>query len=130
MMRKTLVWLVVIIGLFFTACSSETTETGTLAGRVTIGPISPVQRAGEEEVVPPEAYAARKIMVYDKNGSKLVKQVDLGRDGYYSVKLKPGIYTVDINHGGIDRSRDVPKKIEIRSGETVELDIAIDTGIR
>ena len=68
--------------------------------------------------------------VYDKNGSKPVKKVDLGQDGYYNVKLKPGIYTVDINHVGIDSSSDVPKKIEIRPAETVELNIDIDTGIR
>ncbi|MBI4181290.1 MAG: hypothetical protein HY528_05100 [Chloroflexi bacterium] len=155
-MKRTLVLLVVIIGLFITGCAGETQETGTLSGRVTIGPISPVERAGEKAVVPPEVYAARKVMVYeallgedkagtasspedftarqamvyDKNMNKLVKQVDLEPDGHYSVKLQTGIYTIDINHIGIDSSRDVPKKVVIRTGETVKLDIAIDTGIR
>ncbi|MEE9583710.1 MAG: hypothetical protein V3W01_03515 [Dehalococcoidales bacterium] len=41
-----------------------------------------------------------------------------------------GTYTVDINYSGIDSSPDVPKKIEIKPGETVRVEIDIDTGIR
>ncbi|MFC1954746.1 hypothetical protein ACFLVZ_02875 [Chloroflexota bacterium] len=44
--------------------------------------------------------------------------------------LEAGIYTVDINHIGMDRSSDVPKEIEIGAGKTIELNIDIDTGIR
>jgi len=129
-MIKNFVLLVVVIGLLLAGCSGGTLETGTLEGRVTIGPLSPVEQPGEKPPVPPEVYEARKVMVYDRSGSKLIEKVDLGQDGYYSVKLSPGIYTVDINYSGIDSSGDVPKKIEIRAGETVKLDIDIDTGIR
>jgi len=103
---------------------------GTLRGNVTIGPITPVERPGEKPTVPPEAYEARKIMVYDKNMDKLIAQVDINSNGYYEVGLKAGIYTVDINHIGMDRSSDVPKEIEIGAGKTIELNIDIDTGIR
>jgi len=54
--------------------------------------------------------------------------VDIDCNRHYEVKLSPGSYTVDINRAGIDHSREVPKKIEIKSGETVTLDIDIDTG--
>jgi hypothetical protein len=131
MMKKGLLLLVVIItGLLLAGCSVKTAETGTLEGTVTIGPIWPVARSGDERPIPPEVYEARKVMVYDKNGSKLVKQVDLEYGGHYSVELEPGTYIVDINRIGIDSSSDVPVEIEIRSGETVKLDIDIDTGIR
>ena len=103
---------------------------GTLRGNVTIGPITPVERPGEKPTVPPEAYEARKIMVYDKNMDKLIAQVDIDSNGYYEVGLEAGIYTVDINHIGMDRSSDVPKEIEIGAGRTIELNIDIDTGIR
>ncbi|MFC1932244.1 hypothetical protein ACFLXU_01255 [Chloroflexota bacterium] len=129
-MIKNFVLLVAVVGLLLAGCSSGTMETGILEGGVTIGPLSPVERPGEKPPVPPEVYEARKVMVYDRSGSKLIEKVDLGHDGYYSVKLKPGVYTIDINHIGIDRSGDVPKTIEIKSGETVKLDIDIDTGIR
>jgi hypothetical protein len=103
---------------------------GVLEGQVTIGPLQPVQKPGETPTVPPEVYAARKIMVYNQSHTMLVKQVDLSDTGYYQVELQPGIYVVDINHIGMDRSPDVPKQIEIKSGQTVRLDIDIDTGIR
>jgi hypothetical protein len=50
-------------------------------------------------------------------------------DGY-SFRLKPGIYIVDIHHVGIDRSPDMPETVTIHAGETVTLDISIDTGMR
>ena len=104
--------------------------TGVLEGKVTIGPLRPVEKPGETPTVPPEVYAARKIMVYDRNHQTLVKQVDINDQGYYRIELAPGIYTIDINHVGIDRSPDVPKQIEIKAGQTIRLDIDIDTGIR
>jgi hypothetical protein len=37
---------------------------------------------------------------------------------------------VDINHAGIDRAKDLPRPVEIHSGEVTRLDVEIDTGIR
>jgi hypothetical protein len=37
---------------------------------------------------------------------------------------------IDINRLGIDSSGDVPRKVDIIEGGTIELDIDIDTGIR
>ena len=130
-MTKNLVLLaVLVIGLVFSVCSCAVTETGLLQGYVHIGPLSPVEKPGEIPPVPCEVYEARKIMVYDKNGRHLVKQVDIDCDGRYRVELEAGTYTVDINHIGIDSSSDVPEKVEIRPGLTFRLDIDIDTGIR
>ncbi len=111
-------------------CRPVDQGTGTLQGTVTIGPISPVQREGVKEEVPPAVYAARKVMVYDTGGKKLVRQVDLEDDGAYSVELEVGTYTVDINRIGVDFSDEVPRQVDIVAGETVVLDIDIDTGIR
>jgi hypothetical protein len=105
-------------------------KAGFLEGYVTIGPLKPVETPGETPTVPPEVYALRKIMVYGESGTALIKQVDIDNDGYYRVELKPGTYTIDINHAGIDSSNDVPKEIEIEVRKTVRLDIDIDTGIR
>jgi hypothetical protein len=130
-MKRTLVLLALIItGLLLLGCSTGITEPGLLQGYVTIGPIWPVEKEGEEPEIPCEVYEARKIMVYDKNGRNLVKQVDIDCDGRYRVELEPGVYTVDINRIGVDFSSDVPEQVEIMAGTTFRLDIDIDTGIR
>jgi len=129
MARAVLFLVVVTIGLTV-ACTVGVEVVGILEGRVTIGPIWAVEREGEERDVPPEVYAARKVMVYDRSGKRLVKQVDIGEDGRYRVELKVGVYVVDINRIGVDHSGDVPREVRISPGETVVLDIDIDTGIR
>ena len=130
MSNKYVILLFAIVAFFISGCSSPGLQTGILQGKVTIGPISPVQRLGETPTIPCEVYEARKIMVYDEKGNKLIQQIDIDCDGRYITELKPGVYTIDINCIGIDRSPDVPQKVEIKSSITVRLDIDIDTGIR
>ncbi len=122
-------------GLLLLSCQQSGPQTGVLEGKVTIGPIWPVERPGESRPVPPEVFAARKVMVYDASGKKLVKevsiqQIDQTATGYYSVQLAAGSYTVDTNRLGIDRSGNLPQKITVAAGGTVTIDLDIDTGIR
>ncbi len=51
-------------------------------------------------------------------------------DGTYRVALAPGTYVVDIAPTGRDRARGLPATVAIASGQTVRLDIDIDTGMR
>ncbi|MFC1874366.1 hypothetical protein ACFLYX_03595 [Chloroflexota bacterium] len=127
---KKAILLMLMVGWLLAGCSPAATATGMLEGNVSIGPLQPVERPGEKPPVPCEVYEARKIMVYDKSGKKLLEQVDIDCQGHYRVDLKPAIYTVDINRLGIDHSFEVPVQIEIKSGESIKLDIDIDTGIR
>ncbi len=119
-----------LVCVIFAGCATNTLEPGVLKGDVTIGPLVPVERPGIEYEIPCEVYMARKVMIYDKNREKLVKQVDIDCEGQYRVELIPGFYVIDINRTGIDNSSQVPTKVEIRPGETYILDIDIDTGIR
>jgi len=117
------------------SCSKNIEQIGTLEGTVRIGPIWPVERPGENPPVSPEVFEARKVMVYDKTGKKLIEEVDIiqvshSQEGQYSVQLEPGTYVVDINRIGIDRSAEVPREVEIKADDTFKLDIEIDTGIR
>ncbi len=128
-MKKSVVVLLLFTFLF-AGCASTVQVTGFLEGKVTIGPIYPVEKPGPPPPTPPEVYQARKIMVYDENRTKLIKQVDIDGNGNYRVELAAGVYIVDINRIGIDHSGQVPRKVDIKTGQTVKLDVDIDTGIR
>jgi len=103
--------------------------SGTLKGTVTIGPLCPVEPCSvpRDQVV--AAYAARPLLITSKEGT-FVQSVTADPDTGYSISLRPGTYVVDIAHQGIGGSPDLPKTVTIRAGETVRLDIDIDTGIR
>ena len=130
MISRLLIITLTIASLLILGCFNVTPEPGVLTGEVTIGPLVPVERPRVKYDIPCEVYEAREVMVYDKNNKKLVKQVDIDCNGHYQVELTPGFYVIDINRIGIDHSSEVPTKVEIKSGETIQLDIDIDTGIR
>jgi len=113
-----------------TAARSQ--NTGTLAGRVTIGPLSPgpVRAGVTPPPIPPEVYTSRTIQIFAADGTALVTNVKINSDGTYSVALPSGNYVVNLARNGIDRARGLPKTITIESGKTVQLDIDVDTGIR
>jgi hypothetical protein len=123
--------LLIVLMLLISACATQTQETGVLEGHVSIGPLSPVVQEGVPEPTPaPELYAERKIVIYAEDGQQEITQVDIDGSGNYRATLPVGVYMVDINHLGVDFSKALPQKVEIKSQQTVQLDIAIDTGIR
>lgn len=108
---------------------TPTVVKGTLAGVVKIGPICPVETTNPCPT-PPDAYAARKVLVYDSTHANVLNTVDINSQGLYTIDLAPGAYVVDLLKVGIDRSSDVPKAITIAANTTTRVDISIDTGIR
>jgi hypothetical protein len=128
-MKFRIILLMVALNAMLVSCGGIPQANGVLEGKVSIGPITPVQQSTPVPT-PPEVYAARKVLVYDSEHNKLLYIVSLDDNGNYHILLKPGTYVIDINHAGIDRSFDVPKTIEIEPGITVVLNISIDTGLR
>jgi hypothetical protein len=105
------------------------TGNGALTGNVSIGPLCPVEPCTVPYDRLVAAYAARPITITTAGGT-LVTSVTADPGTGYSVTLIPGTYIVDVAHAGIGGSRELPKTVTIRSGETVWLNISIDTGIR
>jgi hypothetical protein len=120
---------VAIVLSTITAAPGSGGGTGTLAGNVTIGPLCPVEPCTVTPDRLTAAYAARTIVVSMPGGVVVAQAVPDPYTGF-SFILKPGTYIVDIKHQGIDRSPELPKTVTIRAGETIRLDISIDTGIR
>ncbi len=130
--------ILISLALLLAACQSmgggplpQLVAPGFLEGHVNIGPLLPVQRVGEAApTVPPEAYAARQIILYQADGKTVVTKLTPDKGGNYRVELAPGTYIVGMVRVGIDRARGLPATVTIASGQTTRLDIEIDTGIR
>ena len=103
---------------------------GRIEGTVIIGPICPVQQQNVPCPTPPEAYAARKVEIYDSGHKKLLRTENIDSQGNYADVLPAGGYVLDLKKNGIDRSSDVPKSVTLAAGAGVRVDIRIDTGIR
>jgi hypothetical protein len=134
--RAFIIFAIVIITLAIAAAlnsgglpTSPGTGTGTLTGNVSIGPLCPVEPCTLTHDRLVAAYAARPISI-STTGGTVVATVTADPETGYSVTLKPGTYIVDIPHQGIGGSQGLPETVTIRSGQTVRLDISIDTGIR
>ncbi len=113
------------------ACSRGPAQTGFIEGHVTIGPLVPVMRQGELPPTPSaEVYAARQIVVYERDGRSEFTRLHIDSRGNYRGELPIGIYVIDINRVGIDSAAGLPAQIEITTAATVRLDIDIDTGNR
>ncbi|MGB9175435.1 MAG: hypothetical protein WCB46_01695 [Methanoregula sp.] len=105
------------------------TGYGTLTGNVSIGPLCPVEPCTVPHDRLVAAYAARPITISTPAGTEVATVTADPKTGY-AVVLKPGTYVVDIPHQGIGGSKELPATVTLHSGETVRLDISIDTGIR
>ncbi len=104
---------------------------GTLAGRVAIGPICPVEQEGVPCPVPPETYAGVDVIVRRDSDTGLAARVDLDNEGRYRVDLRAGRYVVTLDHDlGIDRGASPTHRVGVVAGQTVIVDFEIDTGIR
>ena len=101
---------------------------GTLAGRITRAPISPV-------ILPNVGYAPSpvanvEVIVSALNGKNFATAIT-NEEGYFRVVLTPGTYQVTLGPlGGMAFSKDVPATIIIKAEREVWMDIHIDTGIR
>lgn len=129
--------VIAFAALLQVACQSPTSPDdrrpqtrGRLSGVVKIGPNCPVEQAGQPCPTPPSAYAVRKILIYDEQRTRLLFTVDIDSQGLYFIDLVPARYLIDLRGVGLDRSADVPTKIEIHANSVTTLNISIDTGLR
>lgn len=101
---------------------------GALSGRVTLVPISPVQRPGVQPA--PSPAPGVKLLVYGPERQEAAAVVT-GTDGRFRVDLPPGQYQVEIGpRKGKEFSKDLPATVTITPGGETRLDIRLDTGMR
>jgi hypothetical protein len=107
---------------------------GFVEGKVSIGPLAPGPQRIDQTPQPisPEVYAAYVIRIYRADDTTKVIDVQINSDGTYRAGLQAGSYTIAAIRadGGATLSKGQPQSIEIQSGQTLHLDIDIDTGMR
>jgi len=102
---------------------------GALTGNISIGPLCPVEPCNLSHDRLVAVYSAHPVTITTSGGT-VIATVTADPETGYSVTLDPGTYVIDTPNTGIGGSRELPATVTIRGGETVRLDITIDTGIR
>lgn len=140
-MARSIVFALLSVGLLLAitvtaGCVSDSrqTNTGTLSGKVTVGPLTPVERVGVTPPAPnPGVFTSRHLLLYQSDGKTLIKEIPIQAAGYYgiyNVSLAPGTYVVDYPKQGVGGARSLPATVKVEAGKTTTLDVDIDTGIR
>lgn len=100
---------------------------GTLSGKVSIGPLCPVEPCRGGAMSNP--YTERELILQSENGDLTL--VPLGTDGKFETLVKAGTYTMNLSDCVfMGCAPTLPKTITIETGKTTQTDIDIDTGIR
>jgi hypothetical protein len=123
-----------IFMLIVSGCTkNSSSSTGTLEGKISIGPLCPVVTDPPAPACLPDAetYKAYPVVIWTSDGKDKITQINPSLDGYYSVELRQGNYLVRLDReqnaaGGSN----LPAEVTIVSEQTTILDINIDTGIR
>jgi hypothetical protein len=108
-----------------------TSQIGTLAGQVLIGPTCPgpvrVDRLGQCQDKP---YAAT-LSIQTPDGTQELTQVSTDDQGQFSVDLDPGSYlVVPLTPPGQILPRGIPQTVDVMSGQTTTITVQFDSGIR
>ncbi|MBX3117844.1 MAG: hypothetical protein KF784_02180 [Fimbriimonadaceae bacterium] len=113
------------------AASAGFADPGDIAGQVSIGPLTPVQKVGEPEPpIPPELLKACKVIVTSSDGKTVVAKIALKHKGFFRSKLAPGEYLAHAELANAPNRMNDPVKVVIKAGETTRIELHADTGIR
>ena len=107
-------------------------EKGFLEGKITIGPICPVERFPPDPNCQPteETYKAWPIAIWTTDKKAKIAQIKPNLDGTYKLELPVGTHVVDFEKEQHFGGNNLPATIAIDPGKTTTLNIDIDTGIR
>ena len=131
----SLIFSVAILPALFnpSGCDSKITqESGFLEGKISIGPICPVETDPPvAECLPTaETYKAYPVSIWTSEGSRKVAQLNPALDGSFSIELDPGQYLIKLEKDNSIGGSNLPVTVVISSLQKTTVNIDIDTGIR
>ncbi len=102
-------------------------RSGTLEGRITRGPLAPVERLG----IPNSAPVAGARLEIAAPTREKIATVESNSEGEYSVELATATHLVTVTSpAGAFNRPNPPLTVSVKAGEPTHLDIRLDTGIR
>jgi hypothetical protein len=111
--------------------SAKAAPAGWLEGHLHIVSLKTVEPAdGNVPTVTPETFAEYPLVVLSEDGKKEIARVPPDADGNYRVALPPGTYILDVQDRVRKHVRAKPQPFTVVSGQTVRVDMDMDTGIR
>lgn len=111
--------------------ADDTAKPGILEGHLKIISLKEVELAGGTPAkFMAENYAEYPLIVLNQNGQKEVARMTPDREGNYRISLPPADYILDVAGRGQRRLRAEPQPFAVVSGQTVRVDMNIDTGVR
>ncbi|MCX6239790.1 MAG: hypothetical protein NTY07_19970 [Bacteroidia bacterium] len=125
---------ILIAVLFSCTKQSMMVGSGVLKGKISIGPICPVERIPPDPACLPtaETYKAWATAVWTVNKKTKIATLNPKLDGTYQIGLPAGDYIIDFDAPrtfGVGGSN-LPTAISIANTDTTKFNINIDTGIR
>jgi len=116
----------------FLVRDSGVVDAGTLAGSMTITNICPTGQTGARCTATSGMYTSRTVAVYMADKKTLVSTITPKSDGTFSMSLPNGTYYVAMAKppAGAGTVTGVPTTTTVRGNQTVNLNIAIDSGNR
>ena len=104
-------------------------STGEISGNVVAGPTSPVERVGSPTATVP--VTNRAVVIRAKDGSEAARTTT-DTQGHFSVTLAPGDYDVQVTivPGAVGMRQQTPGGVHVVAGQTTQITIELDTGIR
>lgn len=108
--------------------SVPVSASGTVKGKVLLGPTCPVER------IPPDPGCADKpyqttIKVTNRSSSGVIGETVSDAQGNFQINLPPGRYDLHAAGGSVMPTC-APQAIEVIAGKTLEVTLSCDTGIR
>lgn len=117
--------MIITIFFLFIGCTKGDINSG-IYGNITIGPMNPVEKEGEENTKPYQA----TISIKSQSGTREIERFTSDENGKFKVLLEPGTYLVDPLPGGSPFPFAKPQAVTVEENKFVEINIVYDTGIR
>jgi hypothetical protein len=111
--------------------SGNAQANGVLQGHLKIVSLQTVQPAdGSVPTVTAEAYAEYPLVVLSSDGKRQLAVFTADANGNYRVELPAGTYVLDIENRVRKHVRAKPISFTVVAGQSVHMNMEMDTGIR